>query len=43
VGCGIRESDGPVTDYFCRFVPNTIDAPAPLSAVANSTKAGIVL
>jgi hypothetical protein len=26
---GIRESDGPITDYFCRFVPNTIDAPAP--------------
>ncbi|MDP5227951.1 MULTISPECIES: glutathionylspermidine synthase family protein [Arthrobacter] len=29
VGCGIRESDGPVTDFYCRFVPNTIDAPAP--------------
>jgi glutathionylspermidine synthase len=29
VGVGIRESDGPITDYFCRFVPNTIDAPAP--------------
>lgn len=29
VGCGIRESDGPVTDFFCRFVPNIIDAPAP--------------
>jgi glutathionylspermidine synthase len=23
-GVGIRESDGPVTDYFCRFVPNII-------------------
>jgi glutathionylspermidine synthase len=43
VGCGIRESDGPVTDYFCRFVPNTIDAAAPLSAAANSSKAGIAL
>lgn len=29
VGVGIRESDGPVTDYYCRFVPNVIDAPAP--------------
>lgn len=29
VGCGIRESDGPITDYYCRFVPNTINAPAP--------------
>lgn len=29
VGVGIRESDGPITDYYCRFVPNTIDAPAP--------------
>jgi glutathionylspermidine synthase len=29
VGVGIRESDGPITDYFCRFVPNIIDAPAP--------------
>jgi glutathionylspermidine synthase len=47
VGCGIRESDGPITDYFCRFVPNTIDAPAPLSvqahSAANSSKAGIAL
>jgi glutathionylspermidine synthase len=49
VGCGIRESDGPITDYFCRFVPNTIDAPAPLSAQAQSSasikssKAGIAL
>ncbi|WP_313502729.1 glutathionylspermidine synthase family protein [Corynebacterium variabile] len=24
VGVGIRESDGPVTDYWCRFVPNLI-------------------
>jgi glutathionylspermidine synthase len=32
VGVGIRESDGPITDYFCRFVPNTIDAPAPDSS-----------
>lgn len=23
-GVGIRESDGPVTDYYCRFVPNII-------------------
>jgi glutathionylspermidine synthase len=29
VGVGIRESDGYITDYFCRFVPNIIDAPAP--------------
>lgn len=29
VGVGIRESDGPVTDYYCRFVPNVINAPAP--------------
>lgn len=29
VGVGIRESDGYITDYFCRFVPNVIDAPAP--------------
>ncbi|MCU1632460.1 MAG: glutathionylspermidine synthase [Micrococcaceae bacterium] len=29
VGVGIRESDGYVTDYFCRFVPNVINAPAP--------------
>jgi glutathionylspermidine synthase len=43
VGCGIRESDGPITDYFCRFVPNTIDAPAPLSVQAHSSKAGIAL
>jgi hypothetical protein len=46
VGCGIRESDGPITDYFCRFVPNAIDAPAPLppaSHQAHSSKAGIAL
>ena len=43
VGCGIRESDGPITDYFCRFVPNTIDAPAPLGAGTSSSKAGITL
>jgi glutathionylspermidine synthase len=30
VGVGIRESDGYITDYFCRFVPNVIDAPAPV-------------
>lgn len=24
-GIGIRESDGPLTDYYCRFVPNVID------------------
>lgn len=29
VGVGIRESDGYITDYWCRFVPNIIDAPAP--------------
>lgn len=23
-GVGIRESDGPLTDYYCRFVPNII-------------------
>ena len=23
-GLGIRESDGPITDYYCRFVPNRI-------------------
>lgn len=23
-GVGIRESDGPITDYYCRFVPNLI-------------------
>lgn len=30
VGVGIRESDGYITDYFCRFVPNVINAPAPM-------------
>ncbi len=24
-GVGVRESDGPITDYYCRFVPNLID------------------
>lgn len=24
-GVGIRESDGPITDYFCRFAPNLIE------------------
>ncbi|MET4093839.1 glutathionylspermidine synthase family protein [Arthrobacter sp. UYCu712] len=46
VGCGIRESDGPITDYFCRFVPNTIDSPAPpvpSSNQSHSSKAGITL
>ena len=28
-GLGIRESDGPVTDYYARFVPHYIDAPTP--------------
>lgn len=23
-GVGIRESDGPITDYSCRFAPNVI-------------------
>ncbi len=23
-GVGIRESDGPITDYWCRFAPNLI-------------------
>ncbi len=31
VGVGIRESDGYITDYFCRFVPNIINAPAPVT------------
>ena len=26
---GIRESDGPITDYYARFVPHYIDAPTP--------------
>jgi glutathionylspermidine synthase len=29
VGVGIRESDGYITDYYCRFVPSIINAPAP--------------
>lgn len=28
-GIGIRESDGPITDYYARFVPHYIDAPSP--------------
>jgi glutathionylspermidine synthase len=28
-GLGIRESDGPVTDYWARFVPHYLDAPTP--------------
>lgn len=24
VGVGVRESDGPITDYYCRFAPNLI-------------------
>jgi glutathionylspermidine synthase len=28
-GMGIRESDGPITDYYARFVPHYIDAPVP--------------
>ena len=31
-GLGIRESDGPITDYWARFVPHYIDAPSPGSA-----------
>ena len=23
-GLGVRESDGPITDYYCRFVPNRV-------------------
>jgi glutathionylspermidine synthase len=30
-GLGVRESDGPVTDYYARFVPHYIDAPTPAS------------
>jgi len=41
VGCGIRESDGPITDYFCRFVPNTIDAPAPAAPTTTSYGAAL--
>lgn len=25
VGIGIRESDGPITDFYCRFVPHIIE------------------
>lgn len=28
-GVGVRESDGPVTDYYARFVPHVIDGPVP--------------
>jgi glutathionylspermidine synthase len=28
-GLGIRESDGPVTDFYARFVPHIVDTPAP--------------
>jgi len=28
-GCGIRESNSPITDHFARFVPHYIDGPAP--------------
>lgn len=28
-GLGIRESDGPITDYYARFVPHYMDAPTP--------------
>lgn len=28
-GLGIRESDGPITDYYARFVPHAIDADRP--------------
>ena len=45
VGCGIRESDGPVTDDSA-VRADTIDAPAPLSPTSNqshSGKAGIAL
>lgn len=31
-GIGIRESDGPVTDYFARFVPHVINAAVPSDA-----------
>lgn len=30
-GLGIRESDGPITDYYARFVPHYTDAPTPAS------------
>jgi glutathionylspermidine synthase len=28
-GLGVRESDGPVTDFYARFVPHIVDVPAP--------------
>ena len=28
-GIGIRESDGPITDYYARFVPHLINSPVP--------------
>ena len=28
-GVGVRESDGPITDRYARFVPHVIDAPRP--------------
>lgn len=31
-GLGIRESDGPVTDFYARFVPHIVDTPAPSEA-----------
>lgn len=32
VGIGIRESDGPITDYYCRFTPHLVkDSPTELS------------
>ncbi|WTW92247.1 glutathionylspermidine synthase family protein [Streptomycetaceae bacterium NBC_01309] len=31
-GLGVRESDGPVTDFYARFVPHVVDTPAPSEA-----------
>ncbi|WP_436771387.1 glutathionylspermidine synthase family protein [Yinghuangia sp. YIM S09857] len=31
-GLGIRESDGPVTDFYARFVPHIVDVEAPTEA-----------
>ncbi|MGW0663764.1 glutathionylspermidine synthase family protein [Streptodolium elevatio] len=31
-GLGVRESDGPVTDFYARFVPHIVDTPAPSEA-----------
>lgn len=28
-GLGVRESDGPVTDFYARFVPHMVDTPVP--------------